>query len=107
HGRATGSGGPDLLGERLRASVRGQRGTDSLYDRACVVEAALLEAVLSATHELVCNLVEPLHGRRVAGLRLDDAAVQRPRAVLLGLDEHACLEREIGHPQRIVQWSRR
>ena len=44
-----------------------------------------------------------LASRGVVGLGLQHAREQRPRAVLLGLDEHAGLVRELRHAERVVE----
>ncbi len=77
--------------------MRGQHGVDSLDRGAGVVETALLERRLAAAHEVVGHLREALGRGAVVRFGLHDARVQSPRAVFLGLDEHARLIRELRH----------
>jgi hypothetical protein len=77
--------------------VVGQGGTDALYGRPRVVETPLVERRLAAPHEVVGDLREAVARDAVVGLVLQHACVQRPRAVLLGLDQHARVVGELRH----------
>src|SRR5690606_33139687 len=89
--------------ERARAAVTREGREYPIGDTLRVGEPALLERGLAAADELVRDLQQTLVCGRVARVRLQNGAVQRPRAVLLGLDQHAGLERELRHSQRIVE----
>jgi hypothetical protein len=93
----------NLLRQRLGARVLGKGGTNALYGRARVVEAALIERGLAAAHEIIRDFCQTVAGRHVVRLRLQHTGEQCPGAELLGLDQHAGLVRELRHSQGVVE----
>src|SRR5690606_7385841 len=80
----------ELLGKLGGAAVLRKR-TENALRRLCgVLDAALLERRRAAPQELRRDLLEAgARGRGVRRIAAREARVQRPGAVLLGLDEHA------------------